>query len=96
MSCTPPRSPTRIENILHDVLLAEFPIVERERRFGRYRVDAYLPEPYHLAFEADGSYWHGSARMIVRDLERDAYLLAEHSLPVVRLGEAELMAMAVT
>ncbi len=87
-SCVPPSSPTRIEDILVDVLLAEFPAVVREQRFGRYRVDAYLPPPYHLAFEADGVYWHQDPE---KDATRDAYLMAEHGLPVVRLGEAELL-----
>ena len=87
VACTPPPSPTQIENILVEVLLAEFPIVKQEVRFGRYRVDAYLPPPYHIAFEADGAYWHRDPE---KDARRDSYLLAEHSLPVVRLTEMEL------
>ncbi len=87
---SPPRGPTRIENILVDVLLAEFPEVRREERFGRYRIDAYLPPPYHLAFEADGAYWHQDAQA---DAARDAQLLIEHSLLVIRIGEQELLAL---
>lgn len=89
--CMKPASPTRIEVILRDVVLAEFPEVLPEKRFGPYSVDAYLPPPYHLAFEADGSYWHGSDEQVGHDAERDSYLLREHNLPVVRLGERELL-----
>ena len=88
--CAPVRSPTSIENILVS-LLAKFPTVKRECRFGSYAVDAYLPPPYHLAFEADGAYWHSSQKQRLHDAKRDAYLLVEHNLPVVRLSEAELL-----
>ena len=92
-ACAPPQSPTRIEDILVDGLLKEFPEVRREERFGLYRVDAYLPLPYHLAFEADGEYWHRNSSK--RDAKRDAYLLREHGLPVVRLDEHDFMAMEI-
>ena len=91
--CTPAQSPTHIEEILANVLLAEFPEVRREEKFGRYWVDAYLPSPYHLAFEADGAYWHKSSSK--RDGERDLYLLQEFGLPIVRLSERELLTMEV-
>ena len=78
-----PQSPTQI--------VAEFPEVRREEHFSLYRVDAYLPHPYHLAFEADGAYWHKDH--VKRDAERDAYLMREHNLPVVRLTELELLAV---
>ena len=91
----PIHSPTKIENTLVNVLLAEFPEVIRERKFGRYRVDAYLPPPYHIAFEADGTYWHEKREREQPgyDVARDAYLMVEHDLPVVRLGEADLLGM---
>lgn len=82
--------PTKIENILVDIVLAEFPTVIREKRFGHYRVDAYLPAPYHLAFEADGAYWHDEQR----DAVRDEQLLSEFDLPVIRLSERELLKVA--
>jgi hypothetical protein len=75
-----------IEQYMLDVVLAEFPEVQHRRRFGRYEIDAYLPPPYHLAFEADGLVWHDTAR----DARRDAYLLERYDLPVVHLGEEEL------
>lgn len=82
-----PQSPTSIEIILWDKLLAEFPRLEKQKRFGRFTVDAYLPE-YHLAFEADGDYWHSFKKE--SDASRDAYLLSKFNLPVVRLTETEL------
>ncbi len=92
-ACAPRWGPTRIENTLVEVLLAEFPEVQREARFGRYRVDAYIPPPYHIAFEADGRYWHNLPGAVERDAARDAWLLAEHGLPVVRLTEKDLSKM---
>lgn len=81
------QSPTHIEEILVSLVLFEFPTIVREQKFGKYRVDAYLPE-YHLAFEADGVYWHKDTEA---DKTRDAYLLKEHSLTVVRFTERELL-----
>lgn len=81
-------SPTRIEDFLVEVILGEFPEVQREVWFGHFRVDAYLPHPYHLAFEADGSYWHRNREG--SDAARDAWLLRKFNLPVVRLTEGEL------
>ena len=81
--------PTLIESILREKVLAEFPKVIAEKRFGLYSVDAYLPPPYHLAFEADGEYWHRDSKDY--DEARDDYLLIEHDLPVVRMAEVELL-----
>ena len=74
------------------VLLAEFPEVIPEKRFGPYRVDAYLPPPYHLAFEADGEYWHRRTECERPGYyaQRDAYLLVHFSLPVVHLSERDI------
>lgn len=63
-------------------------MVEIERRFGRALVDCYLPD-YHLAFEADGTYWH-RAELQARDRARDERLWERFRLPVVRLTQAEL------
>ena len=90
-------SPTTIENFLVDVILAEFPEVigPSKQRFGHYTVDAYLPPPYHLAFEADGDYWHAlyEKRDPGHDARRDAYLLREFGLPTVRITESEINAL---
>lgn len=87
-------SPTRLERILCEIILSEFPEVIPEKRFGPYRVDAYLPPPYHLAFEADGAYWHTKPDRRARDVRRDAYLLKERGLVVVRLSQTELLECA--
>lgn len=84
-------SPTSIEVIL-EKLLADFPSVETQQRFSPYKVDAYLPPPYHLAFEADGSYWHRDKE---KDASRDSYLLTRFGLPVVRLSEEDLLRMKI-
>lgn len=81
-----PLKMTKLEKILLR-LLSEFPEVDYGRVFGRYRVDAYLPEPYHLAFEADGRFWHQDKE---RDAKRDDWLFRRFGLPVIRLSELEL------
>lgn len=81
-----PRRQTGIERILLERLLKSYPDVQAEVKFGRYRVDAYVPS-IHTAFEADGSFWHDSES----DAKRDAWLLRFHNLPVVRFNEHELL-----
>lgn len=77
-----------------DLLLFEFPEVVAEKQFGRFRVDAYLPPPYHLAFEADGSYWHNLPGRKEKDIARDAWLLEHFNLPVVRVLQEGLDAVS--
>lgn len=89
-----PKAPTTIETFLCEIILAEFPEVRAEEPFGPYRVDAYLPPPYHLAFEADGEYWHRLPGRQEHYEKRDAYLLAHFGLPVVRLSEREIRELA--
>lgn len=85
-------SPTSLEQTLLTVFLADFPEVIPGKQFGPYRVDAYLPPPYHIAFEADGEYWHQRVeeRDPGHDQRRDAYLLETYGLPVIRLTEGDL------
>lgn len=90
-ACKKPTSPTYIESILIS-FLSEFPEVIPEKQFGHYFVDAYLPPPYHLAFEADGEYWHKIGRK--RDKKRDKWLYKNHNLVVIRLTSADLRAMS--
>ena len=71
---------------------AGFEIVIPEQRFGTYFVDAYLANE-HIAFEADGDYWH-NLRSANYDTTRDAYLLTQFKLPVVRLREKEIEALS--
>jgi very-short-patch-repair endonuclease len=75
-----------------EVFLSEFPEVIAEKPFGRYRVDAYLPPPYHLAFEADGDFWHPYVERQRPGYykQRDDFLLERFGLLVVRLTETEI------
>ena len=79
---------SHLEERMVNLFLNEFPEVVLEKRFGRYTVDAYLPPPYHLAFEADGDYWHSLRTK--HDEKRDIWLLKHFQLPVVRLSETEI------
>lgn len=74
-----------------DKFLNQFEIVIAEQRFDSYIVDAYLPEE-HLAFEADGSYWHelNEKKNPGYYTTRDAYLLKHFNLPVIHLSEKEI------
>ena len=77
---------TYIEKVL-SLLLEEFPEIIHEKRFGPYTVDFYLPPPYHLAFEADGEYWHNKKK----DIKRDRWLWNTHQLIVIRFSGRELL-----
>lgn len=82
---------TSIEIKLFEILQPIFPDVQREVRFGRWRVDAFVPS-LNLAFEADGDYWH---KLTERDrpgyyAKRDAAILARFGVVTVRLTETEL------
>lgn len=72
------------------LLFSEFPSVIIEAPFGRYRVDIYLPSPYHLGFEVDGNYWHGLPGRQQGYRKRDEHLLREFGLPIVRISETEV------
>lgn len=82
------RSPTSLERTLYDLLEGAGYQVERQVRFGRYVVDAWLPEE-RLVFEADGMFWfwHQDAE---REARRDAYLLAHGAVAVVHLTDEDL------
>ncbi len=55
--------------------------------FGRKIVDLYEPNR-HLAFEADGFFWHKNRQDA--DAHRDRYLMKEFGLPVIRFSEKEI------
>jgi hypothetical protein len=78
--------PSKLQLQIAYLLFHEFPSVIIEAPFDPYRVDIYLPPPYHLGFEVDGTYWHKD-----RDsCRRDKYLLETFRLPIAHLSEAEL------
>jgi very-short-patch-repair endonuclease len=86
------RPMTRLEQFVHDHVLADFPEVQREIAFGPYVVDFYVPS-HHLAFEVDGNF-HRLPEHVEGDQRRDGWLLAECNLPVVRLTEHEIKRLA--
>lgn len=89
-ACLPHRKePTKIELILKAHLENVYPGEEVRvyEKFGRFFVDAYIPS-LHLAFEADGEHWHPIGDE--RDITRDAYLLENFDLPVIRIWGGEL------
>jgi very-short-patch-repair endonuclease len=75
-----------LEARLYEFLVGAGYTLEIEKSFGRYLVDVYLPD-YHLAIEADGYYHIGRQD---RDALRDAVLLAQYDLPVVRLTAGDI------
>jgi very-short-patch-repair endonuclease len=78
-------SPSKLQLQIAYLLFSEFPSVIIEAPFGPYRVDIYLPPPYYLGFEVDGTYWHRN-----RDHGlRDRYLCEEFGLPIIRFSEDE-------
>lgn len=88
--CRLPINKTRPERIL-ELLLSEFPEIRPQEKFPPYKIDVYIPAPYHLAFEADGEFWHKPKR----DQARDNFLLKKYNLPVIRLTSTELIAMGI-
>jgi hypothetical protein len=84
-------SPSNLAWRAYELFLQDFEIVIPEERFGRYRVDFLLAEEW-LAIEVDGAYYHRDPTF---DEERDAWLLANFGLPVVRLTEQEIACAAV-
>lgn len=61
---------------------------------GAYSVDLYEPN-YHLAFEADGDYWHNYKETKEPGYfdRRDAYLLKRYNLPTIRFTDMEIRSM---
>lgn len=83
------RRVTRIHKALQAFLQRAGFNVVIDAPFGRYQVDCYVPD-YHLAFEADGDYWHSLPDVRERDARRDIALLQNFNLPTVRFSETEI------
>lgn len=92
--------PTPIERRLYAALETLGLPYERQVWFGTYCVDAYLPDPYHIALEADGCEVHGCPtcgwdRWLRPEKastahQRQATLLHMHQLPVLHLWGHDL------
>lgn len=82
------RAPTGLEYALQMLLEDADLEFEAQRRFGRYVVDAYVPNR-NLVFEADGQfwYWHKDKK---REAKRDEYLRSSGVGAVVHLTDEDL------
>jgi len=83
---------TSLARALESCLVKDLGIaLEPEVRFGRFSVDLY-DRTNHTAYEADGRYWHdrNEAKRPGYHAERDAYLVREHGLIVVRYDEIQI------
>ncbi len=76
---------TGLERKLYELLSSADFNFEKQTRFGRYVVDAWVPS-HQLVFEADGSYFHPDGP----STERDEYLLSHGALAVIHLTEEDL------
>jgi very-short-patch-repair endonuclease len=65
-------------------------VVEDEHPAGRYSIDCYAEE-VHAGFEYDGRDFHASTAQRRRDAERDAWILGELGIPIMRFTDADLL-----
>ena len=82
-----PKPETQLEKSLYRMLCFAGFLFERQKRFGRYVVDAFVPA-LSLAFEADGAYWHQDLQ---REKCRDSYLIGRGIFAVIHLSEEDLL-----
>jgi very-short-patch-repair endonuclease len=85
---------TKLARALHGHLATQGLTLEPEVRFGRFTVDLY-DRAHHIAYEADGSYWHdrAEARTPGCHANRDAYLIQYFGLKVVHFTDKEIKAL---
>lgn len=79
---------TWIEEALCDALTElDLVYIEQEELLDNWIVDVYIPK-YHLAIEAQGSYWHAKAGTIASDSKkRQAFM--EHKINLLEIAEDE-------
>lgn len=92
VSMTWPRT-SSLERALHDVLNGLGIPFEIEYHIGPYSVDIAFPDA-RLVVEADGSYWHRTAKQLAKDRGKDTYL-ERHGWTVVRFTEDAIRESAV-
>ncbi len=78
--------PTSLEFALDLLLQSADLSYQAQKQFGRYVVDAYVPE-HNIVFEADGAYWHQDKK---KEHLRDEYLINRGVLAVIHLTEQDL------
>lgn len=78
---------TDIEAIVEKCLQSMGIRYEWEKRFGRYRVDFYLPE-YNTAIECDGTYWHQDKAE--HEKKRDTELKEVYGILVRRFTDKQI------
>ena len=85
---------TKLAQALHRHLAASGVAVEPEVQFGRFVVDLY-DRANHVAYEADGEYWHNRVKQKQPDfyVKRDQYLRDRFGLTVVRFAERDIRRM---
>ena len=84
------KGPNKIEKTLRRLVKELHPgaKIEPEYRIGRFVVDVFV-HGLNLAYEADGTYWHGLPGVAEKDVRRDAYML-ERGIQTIRYTEPEL------
>jgi len=83
-----PRTNTKLHKALKIYLRSLGIETKSEVPFGRYCVDEY-DEQNHIAYEADGEYWHSLPGAKERDEKRENYLKREFGLEVVHFTERD-------
>jgi very-short-patch-repair endonuclease len=85
-----PKTNTIPHQILREWLKLQGKESTSEVRFGRYCVDEYVEEE-HIAYEADGTFWHSLPSVIEKDKRRDRELFEQYGVVVIRITEASLL-----
>jgi very-short-patch-repair endonuclease len=89
---TPTRSRTESrpeERLLQMVLAAGLPPPQTQAHVLGYKLDLFWPQ-HHLAVEVDTYGTHGSPRRFAADRRRDARLLAERGIVVLRFTDTQI------
>lgn len=73
-----------LEDLAAKILRRASIVYRRQKRFGSYRADFYLPQ-YHMIVECDGEYWHLPKKAQIRDAVRDDYFISVEGCLVLRL-----------
>jgi len=93
--------PTKIENKIEDLLKQTNISYVKNKRFGRFILDFYIPES-NLVIECDGDYWHANPKFYadkeltdaqVKNVDRDNRknkLLYDNNIEFIRIWEYDI------